>query len=573
MFNRFGRVRLMLRDNADDQADDTRVLVRQRTGWVMLLAAYTALFCLPTYRAFMSDQAVRALARKSPGWMSAAMGQSSDARERLLTMAGKSPEERDLQLGAAHLTATPVLEQVAFADPRVKAVDALRGRYPNDPVPVAHVLRLCCTGGSTLGRKELGDVLGRQFTPGDLSRMEALCRDGARLDPENGYFPTMLAVMQFRGMRDQEALQSLHAASVCGTWKDYAFHQGVGGRDLLIRTFGDRGLVMHALPSASILLPHFQAIRQSAQLAMLKARTSRSAGDLQSEHRTRTDVIRLGSLMRRNADTLIGRLVGAGVEDLGFGLEPHRLGPAASDNSAKAAVVRQGYAAVIAGEAPALAAEVTHELKSFNRFLEIKREHLDDNAPFKVWDQVILSDIQRDVLGLTLLPNLAASLLCWLLASVVALAFRPRNAASASAAGQLGTWSPVSIALVLGFAGAVCAGVGLSVNLTDCWRGMLPALWLVGGDQSAPPVSVPGTLLCSGALGSVAILVAVLSGAAIRRRTLSETVEGARLAFKSAAAIAACLYLAYGLMAVPGNARDARTWESGLEQEMQARPL
>ena len=71
MFNHFSRMRLMLRDSAEDQTENTRVLVGQRTGWVMLLAAFLALLCLPIHRGFMSDQAMRALARKKPGWMTA----------------------------------------------------------------------------------------------------------------------------------------------------------------------------------------------------------------------------------------------------------------------------------------------------------------------------------------------------------------------------------------------------------------------------------------------------------------------------------------------------------------------
>jgi hypothetical protein len=454
--------------------------------------------------------------------------------------------------------------------------------------------------------------------------MEALCREGAKLDPANGYFPTMLATVQFAGLQDAEALNALHDASVCDTWEDYAYQQGTGARDLLIRSFGDRGLIMHALPSAAILLSHLRPIRQSAMLAVSAADKARASGDLQLEHRTRTDVIRLGSLMRRNTDTLIGRLFGASVEDLGFGAEADADGLLSTKPpTARAAGHRAAYAARLREEAPALSAEVDRELSSLDRFLVVKQQYLSGSTPFQAWDQVILMDMGRDSLGLTLLPNLAASLLLWLFAALAITAYRPRGSSRSGRAwsragaaiaglGLLGLgaiklaaqdpvvgsllggfglalalaaslsngapeqqrgWSPLTVVLALGLTGAVCTAAAFSGDLSRSWSAMLPTYWLLGGEQAVALSAPPLVLLTTGALVSMTISLFFLAVAAFRRRTLREALDGMRLAFKSAAAIAAGLYLVYVLIAVPATARDARTWEKSLAREMQGQPL
>ena len=639
------RVRLIVTDDHDHAPEETQVLFRQRLGWVALLGAYLAVLCLPAHRALVTDQAQRVVTHRTTGWMRAANGEPGSAQSALLAEARKHPQERDLQLGAVLLRATP--EQVAEppnqpipndftagirSEPRVRAAEAIHARFPDDPVVTAQLIRYAWLHGS-IRRRTLGDQIdGVPLSPADLERLEQWCREGIRQDPDNGFFPTMLAGARFAAGKDEEALTTLHEASVCGTWKDYAYFEGSGARALLIRTFGDRGLSMHALAMASVLLPHLQNVRQGARLAVWHAEQSK---DRETEHRLRADVIRLGSLIRRNGDTLIARLVGAAAEHFGFGdgSTQERGAFRKEEQARKHAAARRSYVARLQHEAPQFAAEVERESRLLDRFEEVKAWYLADSLPFKSWDNLLGGDVRRDVLGLTLLPNLGVALLLWAAAALLAAAPWPQSHRELSAGRWLLSEAPIAarIALIAGLALPLLFGLGrawvaggshlplagavvavglalalpysgrkveggwapatLGVALTLAalafvpaalasqpeawWRGQVPSLLILGGEQLQPGFqnATEAFWLPTGALLAAVIPTSVLLIAALRRRTTWQAVNGIRLAFKVSAAILATLYLGYVLFATPATARDARTWDTIIAREAGGDPL
>jgi hypothetical protein len=633
---------LIVTDDAAHAPQETQVLFRQRLGWVVLLAAYLAVLCLPAHRALILDQFPRAFAQGMPGWMRAANGEPGPSREALRRTAQRYPQEREIRLGAVLLRATPEQEYDTpagpagagiMSDPRVRACEAIRARFPDDPAVTAQLLRYVWLRGSTIHRVSLGDPSdGELVSRADLERLRSWCRDGARMDPQNGFFPTILAVAEFGARNDEAGLAALHAASVCETWHDYAYTEGSGARALLIRTFGDRGFTMHALPMAAVLLPHLQRIRMSARIASSHADQKRAGGDPGAEHRIRADVIRLGSLIRRNADTLIARLVGTAFEQIGFGTSRQMQGLFRKDEREKVrARARVDYLHRVEREAPEFAAEIGRELRLLEKFEETKEWYLADSAPFKALDNLIDREGNRDVFGLTLLPNLAVSLLLWVVTALLVAIPWPGGrqislarwvlseatpAARVGVVAALGicallncfwTWTTapggwiylLGVAVVLGLLVSLpCSGrkaeggwsaaslgavlvltvvpltlVALNGQLGAWWHSQVPAFALLGGEGATDPDLSRLFWVPTGTLLAVLAPLSVLLVAAVRRRTLWQTMNGLRLTFKVLAAVGATLYLGYVLVATPASARDARLWDATVARESSGNPI
>jgi hypothetical protein len=245
---------------------------------------------------------------------------------------------------------------------------------------------------------------------------------------------------------------------------------------------------------------------------------------------------------------------------------------------------------------------------------------------------MISREVQRDLVGLTLLPNLAACLFLWVVSALVTalpwphsrreislgrwlLSEAPPMVRMASIAGigtyfvaayfwswtvAAGAWLPlagvaVGLALVasLPYSGRRTDGgwsaaslgtvlvvtmlafvpVALTSNLVEWWRPQVPALWLMGGER--PAFTQQGTefWVATGALLAAVTPATVLLLAAIRRKTVWQTANGLRLAFKMLAAVGAVLYLGYVLVATPASARDARTWDHVVAREAGGDPI
>src|SRR5205085_5600643 len=109
---------------------------------------------------------------------------------------------------------------------------------------------------------------------------------------------------------------------------DYAWAEGGGAERLLVLAYGDRGLFMRATPLAAIVLPHFSSIRQAYYI--LEDR----AGDTPAGWQLRSDLVRVGAMLRDGGETLIARLVGAAIQEIAFGsnVVKHRKGPRSEEN-------------------------------------------------------------------------------------------------------------------------------------------------------------------------------------------------------------------------------------------------
>ena len=135
-------------------------------------------------------------------------------------------------------------------------------------------------------------------------------REGARLAPDNAFFPWMEALLQFSAERPNEALRALEKAGQCSTFDDYVF-QGVSERLELLRRLRSVGWEDEFTEWALAGLPHLAKMRSLARGAVGQMRLARRGDKPQLAYRWFKGVAAASYVVARSEqNTLIGALVG-----------------------------------------------------------------------------------------------------------------------------------------------------------------------------------------------------------------------------------------------------------------------
>ncbi len=645
------RLRLQIAQDEAERPADTHVLFRQQMGWVMLLGAFLALLCIPPFRRTFLTQARAAWTYHMPAWAE----RNEAHRQRLASILDRSPNAFPLQLGGliagAEDTQAPAwtasysstravpgtrnpdrqfhyaTEEGSRHDPWVLYYENIAERFPEEPAALASYLRILTQRVIKIHRPERREASDPKqplhfLDPGLLKRVENHVERGRRIDPENGYFPTMLAVAQIAAGKDEAALDSLAAAALCPKWHDYAYQEGYGARDLLIRAYGDHGLAMHATGPFSIVLPHFSFIRATVRVARDIADAEARAGNTAAEHAIRTDLIRLGSVMRSSGDTLIGRLVGNAIREIGFRpwQTEDRARPHSEDRQAALLEEFTAYAREVSRKAPHLAAQVEADLVAY-RDHPVSKEtrHLTD--PYR---RLLFLAQVREVTGLTLLHQAGVALATWAFAALLALTAAWISGRRLVARTGSQRWSEYSVftrLLLLGvgilpflfsllvgmpdFTASLVLGIGalliirkLAVGSDLPWSGrqvgFLTVLGLVGATAgllaSGQPINETWGQVCPLATYvttddgirafdedawagmalplPLALAVLVLLIGFVRGASTASLFHGLRASAKAASAILVTAYLATLLWTVPADRAATQAFDQFLDREI-----
>jgi hypothetical protein len=657
------RVRVLLSENGAERPPNTRVLFQQRLGMVMLLGAFLAVLCLPAHRRMLLTHAEGAFLRRMPEWIGMnwglqdpapdAAGREEARLKRLQKTLAQHPEDARLQLGAILSGAIPpapenlpklreedtTFDPTEAREPRIEHLEALRARFPEDVVVRAHLLRYYSQGHLQIRRAD--DRLAREnptkrsvlLVPAMVDRIRQISDEGSRLEPENGYFPSMLAIARFAAGQDAAGLDALHRAAECGVWRDYAFEEAEAGREVLLRTYGDHGLWMRVMPWAAVPMPHFAQLRASARMALSAAAEARDRGDVAREHAIRADVIRLGALMRRDDHTLIGRLVGGAIEALGYHWDQkfkREINESQEALERRREAGRAAYIQRVRSEAPRYAAELERESAALSAFRAAQHEM----GLATITEAPMRRGVARDLTALTLMANLGAALLLWLVAAAAGQGLRRARVDQAESAWRwfwddapvgvriagLGLLPfallvplatlPVSqeLALVLtlicavtlailavlarqpnaaevpwpagltsllavitlGAAGSLLMGTGLFQLVRQYEWHVTPGLSLLNIGGDAP--SGPTFYGISALPLGVALIGVTAIAALLRRAPLFSAVEAGRLLAKSVAGVLAVAYLIVLLVAVPQSERDAQDFLRAAQAEARLLP-
>ncbi|MBW3637527.1 MAG: hypothetical protein KY445_13850 [Armatimonadetes bacterium] len=141
----------------------------------------------------------------------------------------------------------------------------------------------------------------------------AAAREGAKIEPQNSFFPWMETVFQFALKRPDDALASLERASR-GSYFDDGTLQTVRRRlELLSRVqnvgWGDKSRALW-----SFLLPHFGKIHLSVQAAMKISSQAQRRGDKGRALQIAATVARAGATLSVSKDSLITVSVGESIQ-------------------------------------------------------------------------------------------------------------------------------------------------------------------------------------------------------------------------------------------------------------------
>jgi hypothetical protein len=280
--------------------------------------------------------ASRTLARGQLRWLFAPPGLELDP-ETAARAAVRHPGDYPLQLASAlRATRDPAALRTALAP------------YAELPSARASVLRVACRGllldqrdeeYLVTGAEVPHPAAGRQLnTPKQLAALEEDAAAGERLDPQNGFFPMMRAVILFAGRRDREALVAFRRAGEKREWQDYAVDEATSAWRLG-DVAGREDAIHHAAWTFGVLLPHYAEIRAASRVALYYAIQAEAAGRVEEGLTIRRALSSYGGAMRDRCRVVIGSLVGVALQKLAM-TRPGG-GPPAKRSPGMAVEVRQ----------------------------------------------------------------------------------------------------------------------------------------------------------------------------------------------------------------------------------------
>jgi hypothetical protein len=286
-----------------------------------------AIIALPTVRYTFSEQFDLALEQDSIPWVRALDARHSRSEEpRLAATAAANPDDYLIQIGLATTMADAIdmrsryssAAETSASEGRVLTVLArIAAQYPQDPGAFAHFVRYMTANRVQILRTEIGSAPGigteMRSIPArhsDVKLMEWALQRGMRLDPDNAFWPTMLATVYFAADRDQEAIAALTTASRDKRWDAYIYEQVLGQWRLFAATYGDSGATQKIGPLSLVAFPHLREIRHMAEMARWKADQEEAQGRPVEAVRIRRNIAWIGILIRDSTQWAYEALLG-----------------------------------------------------------------------------------------------------------------------------------------------------------------------------------------------------------------------------------------------------------------------
>ena len=131
--------------------------------------------------------------------------------------------------------------------------------------------------------------------------MRAALSNGERLDPDNVFWPAMLAATYFAAGRDTQALAALARCDHKTRWDSYIYEEILGQWRLYSLAYGDHGATQKIGPLSLIAFPHLRELRRMAEMARWHADQEAGWGNVRGAMQIRHHVQRVGNLLRDTA--------------------------------------------------------------------------------------------------------------------------------------------------------------------------------------------------------------------------------------------------------------------------------
>lgn len=196
--------------------------------------------------------------------------------------------------------------------------DELERRFPDSNAVRAQRLRDTTSGwlikneGPPAKDQKSSPERGVWLNRPELEASLRTAQEGARHEPNNGFYPWMQAMLCFSLDRPDEAIRALDRAGRCTKWSDDTFNTAAR-RIELRRRVEPVGWEASSIELWSLLLPHLAPMRSTARAATGQMRLARQRGDEARALEIAGILQRAGGVMVRSQDSLISSLVGTAV--------------------------------------------------------------------------------------------------------------------------------------------------------------------------------------------------------------------------------------------------------------------
>ncbi len=135
----------------------------------------------------------------------------------------------------------------------------------------------------------------------DVKLMRMALSNGERLDPDNVFWPAMLAATYFAAGRDTQALDALARCDRKTRWDSYIYEEILGQWRLYSLAYGDHGATQKIGPLSIIAFPHLRELRRMTEMARWHADQEAGRGNVREALQIRHHLLRLGALLRDTA--------------------------------------------------------------------------------------------------------------------------------------------------------------------------------------------------------------------------------------------------------------------------------
>ncbi|PQV65189.1 hypothetical protein B1R32_102198 [Abditibacterium utsteinense] len=217
----------------------------------------------------------------------------------------------------------------------------LSRQFPDSQIVRAQWLRDTTRGSLLIEPRELQATYNQPHTvyptenwmsQTQIERAIGAAQSGAKIEPDNAFWPWMEAILDFSLRRDDAALSALEMAGRCARFDDKILETVRARIDLLKRAqtmdFDDQ---IHE--AWAILLPHLARIRSASRAALWQAKLAQKRGDGARALQIAGIVMRAARPLSRDSQSYINRLVGQAIVNLAWkdALENAKVGVSERD--------------------------------------------------------------------------------------------------------------------------------------------------------------------------------------------------------------------------------------------------
>jgi hypothetical protein len=268
-----------------------------------------------------------AWALREQGVKATSLPDSDPGEEQKAVKALSANLPNDYQIQLAYSLMAEWSHALNTPDDRVKRLDAFAGEFPSRATVYAHMLRYETEREVKVRRQTEYEVTVKQTDkdevrvdsdelrpPDDLKKhleeYERYAVAGEKLDPQNAYFSLMRAVGEFAALRDEDAINSIIAASKKTHYEDYVNDEMEADWRLSSEAFGDNSAALKSIIQGGVGSPHLaqlQALGRTAAAVAIKLELDRQ---FDKAIKLRIATAHCGKLIRSQSHTMPSALVG-----------------------------------------------------------------------------------------------------------------------------------------------------------------------------------------------------------------------------------------------------------------------